>query len=187
MNNFLKYFSVAPQFAIMSFLITAGSVRADEVYPFLVGFEDVPGTEHLLVGDHAQGVQVLEQELESGASNRGYLLATLCGAYILTQNFDKADTVCAEAVNQFPGETAYNNRGVLRAFRGDISGAARDFDRARPQNMPEYLEILRQEDIGLVANGNHELLQQLAANHPPGDVHTSIALRAGAAIETLGN
>lgn len=185
MNNFLKYIAAAPNLAIMAFFISVGPSAADEVYPFRVAFEDIPGTEHLVPGNLTQGIQVLEQELESGASNEGYLLATLCGAYILNQNLDKAEKMCADAVNRFPGDAAYNNRAVLRAFRGDIEGARRDFDRARPPNMLEYLEILRKRDIGLVANGNHELLQKLTANHSPDDIRSSFASIQGANIEIL--
>ena len=181
LSNFSKYLGTT----VLAILLLTGPALADDVYPFRVVFEDTPGTEHLIVGDLDRGIRVLEQVLESGTANEGFVLATLCGAYILAQDLENADTTCAAAVQRFPGESAYNNRGVLRAFSGDIVGATRDFDRARPTDMANYMEALKKRDVGLVSNGNHDLIRQLAANHSSDDVGYSFAAREGAEIETI--
>lgn len=161
--------------AYVSIIVFAFSVpsEADELYPFRVAFENVPGVDHLVAGDIARGIQVLELDLLTGTSNEGYVLATLCGAYVLNQELAKAEETCADAVERFPGNTVFNNRGVLRAFRGDLSGARRDFDRARPSSMEAYMKLLGTRDIGLVATGNHELLRDISARHSTKDIQSS--------------
>ena len=185
MINFIRSTAVPALVLAVSSFLSFSPAAADEVYPFRVVYEETSGTEHLVNGDLAKGIQILEQALESGASNEGYVLATLCGAYVLTQNFVDAEKTCNEAVNRYPGDTAYNNRGVLRAFRGDIDGAQRDLDRARPPSMDDYLAILKETDIGLVSNQNHDLIQRLSANQSGDPIQPSYAAVKGADIETL--
>jgi len=168
-------------FALIATPITS---RAD-VFPFRVGFENVPGVEEVTAGNVREGIEILKQELDSGDSDRGYVLATLCGAYIIDSSLAEASQVCAEAVENYPGETAYNNRGVLRAFYGDFDGAREDFDRARPERIDEYLEGLKSRDIGLVAHGNSGLLDDLVAKRSSVDDQSSIAMTEGSQIELL--
>lgn len=165
------------------FLVSAVPAGADETYPFRVAFEEVPGVEQLVAGDLAAGIRLLEEELASGSSSKGRVLATLCGAYILGRQLASAERACAAAIARFPGDTAYNNRGVLRAFRGDLDGAGRDFARASPRDMTQYMEVLRTRDVGLVADSNHELLQKLSAGHSPRDVRAASIM--GAEIEII--
>lgn len=185
MNQLLNATCVCKLALIIALIVPAGPAGADDVYTFRVAFEEIPGTKYLAAGDLARGIQVLEQDLVSGTSNEGHVVATLCGAYILSQQLVKAERTCTDAVRRFPGNAAYNNRGVLRALRGNFEGSRRDFDRASPSNMEEYMEILRTQDIGLVAGSNSELLEELSARHSPDDIGPSYTSAKGADIEIL--
>ena len=161
----------------------AGNANASDYFPFRVAFEDVPGVAEITSGQVSEGIEILKQELDNDDANKGYVLATLCGAYILESSLEEATQVCTDAVDTFPGETAFNNRGVLRAFSGDFEGAKEDFDRARPRHMAEYIEYLKTKDVGLIADGNHDLLEDLAARHSSVDVQSSVAMSSGSDVE----
>lgn len=166
-------------------LVIASTTAGAETYPFRVAFEDVPGAAELGAGDIDAGIEILERQIDSEDDNAGLVLATLCGAYVLDASLHKADRICDQAVEQYPGETAFNNRGVLRAFNGDFRGAGADFDRARPERMAEYIENLKAKDVGLIADGNFGLLLELAVKHSPVDVKSSVAANAGANVEPI--
>lgn len=168
----------------MLFMIVCGTADA-ETYPFRVAFENVPGAAELDAGDIDTGIEILEQQLDSDDADAGFVLATLCGAYVIAGTLHKAERVCQQAVAQYPGETAYNNRGVLRAFNGDFRGAEADFDRARPERMAEYMEYLKTRDVGLIADGNSGLLEKLVANHSSNEVKTSVAANTGIDVEPI--
>jgi len=153
--------------------------------PFRVAFENVPGVAEITSGNPSDGIRILKQQLENDDAEKGLVLATLCGAYIIELSLVEATQVCTDAVEKFPGETAFNNRGVLRVFTGDFEGAHEDFDRARPTRMDEYLEYLMTRDVGLIANGNHGLLEALQAKHSPDDVAASVAVNSGIKIEDM--
>lgn len=163
----------------------SGRTDADEVYPFRVAFEDLPGVDHLLAGDVARGIRILEQSLEAGTADEGDVLATLCGAYIRKNQLSSAERACADAIERSGTDTAYNNRGVLRAFRGDLEGARRDFSRASPSDMEAYMEVLRARDVSLVAASNRKLLERLTASHSADEVRSSYTPIRSAGIETV--
>lgn len=174
--------------AFMLSIVAAASLAASpasraDVFPFRVAFENVPGVEEITSGKVREGIEILQQALEAGDADKGYVLATLCGAYIIDSSLEEAARVCTDAVEMSPGETAYNNRGVLRAFSGDFEGAREDFDRARPARMDEYLEYLKTRDVGLIAQGNSGLLDDLVAKHASPDVRSSVAMAAGPAVD----
>ena len=77
--------------------------------------------------------------------------------------WDKAERVCNEAVEIDPTKTAYNNRGVFRAFIGDFFRAREDFDRVRPRQLEAYLEELRTKHVPLMAIDNFHLIDELLA------------------------
>lgn len=159
-----------------------------DYFPFRVAFEDVPGVEQLTSGKIDDGIEILERAAESASGEElAHAVATLCGAYTMNQDFDKAWQTCDRAVKEFPGETSYNNRGVLRAFSGDFEGASQDFDRARPIDMEEYLAWLQTKDVGLVADNNRELLNQLKAKHTPEEVIGSTATARTAKVERIAD
>ena len=170
--------------AAVIFMI-ANATAGAETYPFRVAFENVPGAAELEAGDIDAGIDKLERQIDDGDADTGFVLATLCGAYVLDGALRKADRICDRAVTQYPGETAFNNRGVLRAFKGDFRGAQADFDQARPERMAEYLDYLKTKDVGLIADGNFGLLEELAAKHSPVDVKSSVAANAIADIEPI--
>lgn len=182
----MKSLTVKAIFAAVTVIyVIAGATAAAETYPFRVAFENVPGAAELEAGDIDAGIEKLEREIEDGDADTGFVLATLCGAYVLDGSLHKAERTCDRAVTQYPGETAFNNRGVLRAFNGDFRGAEADFDQARPERMAEYLEYLKTKDVGLIADNNFDLLEELAAKHSPVDVKSSVASNAGADVETI--
>ncbi|HNP34252.1 MAG TPA: hypothetical protein PKK10_00250 [Woeseiaceae bacterium] len=156
-----------------------------ETFQFRVGFDALPGVVELTSGEVNKGIEILQRELQKRDASQGDVLATLCGAYIVSAELYKARSVCAEAVEKFPGETAFNNRGVWRALSGDFDGAKADFDRARPARMDEYLEYLESHDVGLVADGNFNLVGALAAKQIAADAQMPNARRIGADIERL--
>ena len=183
MNPSLALKAIATQFVIMTVCLSPAS--ADKAYDFRVMFEHIPGTESLDVSQVSQSIPVLERMLQQGTSYEGRTLATLCGAYVLSRDLGKAEKTCAAAVERFPSETAYNNRGVLRALRGDLAGARRDFDRARPESMAAYIELLKTREIGFIATDNHELLQQLLADRRDERSASSFASIKGAEVEII--
>ena len=170
---------------IFAAVMALSSASYADYFPFRVAFENVPGVAEITSGNVSEGIEILKQELDNDAANKGYVLATLCGAYIIDSSLEEAAQVCTDAVETFPGETAFNNRGVLRAFTGDFEGAREDFDRARPERMSEYLEYLKTKDVGLIATGNHGLLEELQAKHSALDVQASVAMSSSADIESF--
>ena len=167
--------------------LTIGNPSLADVFPFRVAFENVSGVEEIEAGNIPAGIKVLEDQLdqiEPGSS--GDILATLCAAYIVNVSLDKAERACNKAVETNPTETAYNNRGVYRAFTGDLSGAHEDFERARPRQLDAYLEELKTKDVGLIAVDNFALIEELAAKHTPAEINTSVAMST-AAIEDLND
>jgi len=168
-------------------LMAASSASTADYFPFRIAFENVPGVAEITSGDVREGIDILKQELDNDNSNQGHVLASLCGAYVIDSSLAEAAQVCTDAVETFPGETAFNNRGVLRAFTGDFEGAKQDFDRARPERLDEYLDYLRTKDVGLIAHGNHALLEDLAAKHSPVDVRSSVRMASGADVEHIND
>ena len=180
----MKSLIISGAAAAIAVAFMSGQVHA-ETYPFRVSFQDVPGASELESGDIAGAIEILERQIEQGGPETGLVLATLCGAYVIDGSLKKAGRVCNRAVRQYPGEAAYNNRGVLRVYTGDLRGAEADFARARPARMAEYLEYLKTRDSRLIADANFALLSDLAAKHSAEDVKTSVAANAGADIDPI--
>lgn len=166
-------------------LLAGPGISHAEKFPFRVGFDEVPGIDEIESGDLASAIEILEAQVNDlEAPAPGNILATLCGAYVLNASFRKADEICDKAVAVAPSELAYNNRGVLRVQSGDLAGARQDFDRARPERMDEHLEYLRTRDIGLIADGNFGMLEELNARKAQIGVNASFAV-SSAAIENI--
>ncbi len=179
-----RHNAIAPTLVIATALLL-GNPSFAEVFPFRVVFESVPGIEEIEAGNIQAGIEVLEDQLNQvEQGDGGDILATLCAAYIVNVSPDKAEGACNKAVEVDPSKTAYNNRGVFRAFTGDFSGAREDFERARPRQLEAYMDELRTKDVGLVAAGNFQLIDQLLAEHSATEINASIALST-AAIEDL--
>ena len=176
--------SAAYSIVFTALMVASAASYADNL-PFRVAFENVPGVEEITSGNASDGIRILKQQIENDDAEKGPVLATLCGAYIIELSLVEAAQVCTDAVEKFPGETAFNNRGVLRVFTGDFQGALEDFDRARPAHMDDYLEYLMTRDVGLIANGNHDLLEALQAKYSPEDVTASVAVNSSFKIEDM--
>ena len=175
---------IAPGLMFAAVLLFSQAVNA-EVFPFRVAFENVPGIDEIEAGDIPAGIELLVNELnEIERAESGDTWATLCGAYIVSGSLRKAGFACDKAVEVAPTETAFNNRGVYRAFTGDLSGAREDFQRARPQQLEAYLEQLRARDVGLMAVDNFDLLNELSTNHTYSEITGSTAIQT-AAVESL--
>ncbi len=179
-----RHNAIAPTLVIAAALLL-GNPSFAEVIPFRVMFENLPGIEEIEAGNIQAGIKVLEDQLKQvEQGNSGDTLATLCAAYIVNVSLDKAESACNKAVEVDPSKTAYNNRGVFRAFTGDFSGAREDFERVRPHQLEAYMDELRTKDVGLVAADNFRLIDQLLAEHTATEINASVALRT-AAIEDL--
>jgi hypothetical protein len=151
---------IAPVLIVAAALLL-GNPSFAETIQLRVAFQRVPGSEEIEAGNLKVGIQVIEDQLakiELGSS--GEILATLCAAYILNRSLDKAKRACDRAIEIKPTQTAYNNRGVLRAHRGDLIGAREDFERVRPRQLDVYLEQLWVMDIPLVAEHNFDLVDE---------------------------
>ena len=153
--------AAALRVSVLAALLAMPALAAAKEYAFKVSYEDIPGVDELEAGDVDEGIAILESQLSDRKSrNYGHALATLCGAYVMTGEYDKAASVCDKAVRDGPADTAYNNRGVLRVHTGDLTGASQDFDRARPERVEEYVELLYGIDPKLIASSNYETLNR---------------------------
>lgn len=171
---------------VFGVVVAGGAEARAEDFPFRVALGDLPGVDEVTSGNLGEGIEILLRQLDNDQVDKGYVLATLCGAYILESSLEKAAQACTDAVEVFPGAIALNNRGVLRAFTGDFAGARDDFGKVRPERMDEYLAFLKTRDAGLIANENFDLLEELAAKYTPLDAQISAAMTHGAAIESFG-
>ena len=164
-----------------------GSPSFAEVVNFRVAFDRLPGSEEIEAGNIQAGIKVLEDQLaQIELESSGDILATLCGAYIVSNSLDKAERACNKAVEIDPTETAYNNRGVFRAFTGDYFGAREDFDRVRPRQLEAYLDELRITDVPLVADDNFYLADKLLSKRTSVKLGRSFTSSA-ATIEDLND
>ncbi len=185
-NHLPQRITTTATLAISAALLLGQAVHA-EVFPFRVAFENVPGIEEIEAGNITAGIKVLEDQLNQvDRENSGDILATLCAAYIVNVSLDKAKLACNKAVEVDPSKTAYNNRGVFRAFTGDLFGAREDLDRARPRQLDAYLDELKTKDVGLIAVDNFQLIDELSAKHTPAEINASVALST-IAIEDLND
>ena len=92
---------------------------------------EVPGTREIEAGDLEKGIRVSQFAFTSIPYNRKPdILTNLCVAYILKRDAENATQYCDQAVERGGGNTAYNNRGVLRALQGDYQKALEDFRHA---------------------------------------------------------
>ena len=181
-----RHIATAPTLIIASALLLGSPTFAETVH-FRVAFESVPGIEEIEAGDLQAAIKVLEDQLaKTDSESSGDILATLCAAYIVNRSLDKAERACAKALEIKPTKTAYNNRGVLRAHRGDFSGAREDFDRVRPHQLDVYLEELWVKDVPLMAEDNFGLIDELLSKGASLETNRSFALNS-ATIEDLTN
>ena len=176
----------APTLIVAAAMLLGNPSFAD-TSSFRVAFERVPGSEEIEAGNMQAGIKVLEDQLaQIELESSGDILATLCGAYIVDRSLDKAGRVCDKAIEIDPTKTAYNNRGVLRALTGNMSGAREDFERVRPPQLDAYLEELRTTDVPLVADDNFYLADKLLSKRSSAELGHSFAPSA-AAIEDLND
>jgi Flp pilus assembly protein TadD len=87
----------------------------------------------VLAGDYGKAIEDL-----GGESGKRFEASTnLCVAYTMTGNLEKADSECAAALELSEKSAvrrdiavALSNLGVVKAVRGDLGGARKDFNRA---------------------------------------------------------
>ena len=160
---------------------------AVETFEFKVVYAHVPGIEKVLAGDLDAAIAVLEARAKK--ADREYVLdefATLCALYVVTGQLETAATTCNAAIEVDRSDAAYNNRGVLRAHKGDVSGALEDFARVRilPQDKERYVEELKRRNARLMASRNFdvatEYIERRKAKRKTGGVR-------GADIQAVNN
>ena len=159
---------IARTVILLTAIVGTSPVSAERLQ-FHVAFEDVPGAEQLVAGDVQQAIKILEAASTREDVHKGYVLATLCGAYLMDQALDKAATLCEQTADDFPSESSYNNRGVFRAATGNMAGALDDFHRAQPLRREEYIESLKTKDVGLIAMSNTSLVEDYQARQSQGE------------------
>ena len=94
--------------------------------------ENVPGSAQIRQGNLDQGIKQLLQARKWGKHfPPGAVATNLCVAYIAKGDAESAESWCDRAVeeNRHTG-AARNNRGVLRAIRGNYESAVEDFREA---------------------------------------------------------
>jgi hypothetical protein len=130
----------------------------------------------------------MERQLgDASLADRGDVLASLCGAYLLQRAFDKAAVPCEQSVSANPSDAAFNNRGVYRAHTGNLRGARQDFERARPDNLAAYMDRLHNTDVRLMADANYALANELAAMYTERDVRRTRSLSHADVEDPLGH
>jgi hypothetical protein len=177
---------IAPALVIAVALMIGNQSLADES-AYRVVLENIPGADEIEAGNILAGVKILEAQLNQvGHVSSGDVWSTLCAAYILVDFLNRAERACTTAVEIAPTNHALNNRGVLRLFSSDFSGAREDFDRARAPDVEAYMEELKTKDVRLVAASNFHLVNQLLATHTAAEFKKSNEVRT-AQIEVLNN
>ncbi len=177
---------IASALVIAIALIIGRQSFADESR-YRVLLEDVPGADEIEAGNTEAGIKILEDQLaQVEQKNSGDIWSTLCAAYINNLALVQAERACNNAVDIEPTYYALNNRGVLRVYMGDLTGAREDFERVRPHDMEAYLERLKTNNVRLVAAGNFDLLNQLQAkrSHAGNEARTVLS---AAKIEDLND
>lgn len=155
---------------------------------FQVAFGDVPGLEEIEAGRYDAAIDILtSRRADDTEPLLDDELSTLCAAYIMARRFDEATPVCEDAVAVHESDAAYNNRGVVRAYTGDVDGAQRDFSRVRvrPEQVPAYVERIKRMNPRLMASNNFEVIEvvrKARADRP--DDELSLAVQ-GADVEQL--
>jgi len=173
---------IAHALMIAAVLVIGNQSFADDSH-FRVVYSDVPGVEHLEAGSVERGIQVLEDQLkQSDKAKHSEVWATLCAAHIITLSLSQAEDACNNAVAAGATFAALNNRGVIRAYRGDFEGAREDFDRARPLRLEAYMKELVSNDVRVVAADNYRLINIVLARSGAGGSSAAVA-RSTAEIE----
>ena len=158
-----------------------------EGFPFRVVYANVPGTEQIEAGNVELGIRLLEDQLEDDRKQpRSDVYATLCATYIVSNSLVEAQHACTRAVELGSTYPALNNRGVYRAFTGDLAGARDDFERARPRQLDAYIEELTSKDVRVIAAGNYQLINKLLAKYNPGEARPAGASES-ATIEDISD
>lgn len=168
---------------IVAVAFLAGSQSFAGGNNFRVVYADVPGVEQLEAGNVERGIEILEEQLKKQQKgDSSDIWATLCATYIVELSLDQAERACTIAVETGPTFAALNNRGVLRAYRGDFDGARDDFDRARPLQLEAYLQELMSRDVRVVAADNYRLINIVLTRRNSESSGTAVA-RSSAEIE----
>lgn len=149
---------IAKMLGLAILLTMCTNIYAQKVR-FLIAFEDVPGSAQLEQGKFKEGIQILQKELEKEDVDRGQVLSTLCGAYLLDKTFHHARLVCERAANAYPSKSSLNNYGIYLAATGDLDSAMKNFKRVQPLRRDQYIEYLRTKDIGLIALQNAAVIR----------------------------
>jgi len=89
----------------------------------------VPGTFEIEFGEIDKAIRISKVWLPHiDRRKKVAVLSNLCIGYIRSNEFDQAEEYCDRAVEQPNQKTvSYNNRGVLKALKGDYAGAMQDF------------------------------------------------------------
>lgn len=159
-KNVIRF--IAKTLGLAMLLTMCANSYAQEVQ-FRVGFEDVHGSRQLEEGKIEEGIQILQKELAKEHVDRGRIVSTLCGAYLLDKTLVRARPFCEEAANAYPNSSTLNNYGVYLAISGDLEGAMKSFKRAQSLQRGQYVEFLnefhRANDIGSMVLQNVAVLR----------------------------
>lgn len=119
--------------AIVSFAQTA-LAEDGKKFQALLHDKNVYGAEDVEEGRYELGIERLSKRVEGSRGphkTRVPALIDLCVAYTMTEQFDKAQDTCNQAVDSgWYSGYAYNNRGTYNIAIGDYEAAIRDFQSA---------------------------------------------------------
>jgi tetratricopeptide (TPR) repeat protein len=106
----------------------------DMQFQALLHDKDIYGAEDIADGRYELGIERLARRVDNTRgpfTTRVPALIDLCVAYTMTEQFDKAEQACDEAVDSgWYSGYAYNNRGTYNIAIGNYAAAVRDFQAA---------------------------------------------------------
>lgn len=148
----------------LSTLVAGFALAADPVSYEMMAYTDGVGSDKLFAGRYEDAIATVSTSRSVTLEHRLIASTNLCVAYTSVRDFSAAYDACSSAlriarrVDVVPGsrlrhntETAkaLSNLGVLKALKGEIGGAARDFRKAArmtgwdgPQRNLAYLEFV---------------------------------------------
>ena len=117
--------------AVAAFGIAAGypATASAQRFELRTTYKEGPGTREIESGKPEDAIKVARVFLpHSSGLQKVTVLTNLCVGYIMVGDLEAAEPYC-DAAAERPNErtVTHNNRGVLRALKGDIESAKSDF------------------------------------------------------------
>lgn len=130
-NAGIRTYGVCAALGLMTSVLVGAPAIAGDAFELVPHNSYVSGVEYIDTGNYARAVKKLESSLRGNTqanATRTPILIDLCVGYTMLRDFSKASEYCEASVELgWSRGIAFNNRGVMKAARGDYEGAQRDF------------------------------------------------------------